>query len=188
LAVPNIYKRLHLIRRFSDQFRFQSWLVVVQFLAALLSRGPDYALRGQLLLHRINCHILAGWLTGTRGRNSPVIGTVKWLSSRKGYGVLHPADGGFYVCVRVSALERAGIVELKQGQKVKFDIVADKRTGQLFADNLSILPDAREKMRGGASKPVAQPTSPFVGRLLGQLASRIGARRETLAATRTRLR
>jgi cold shock protein len=108
-----------------------------------------------------------------------LIGSVKWFNSRKGYGFLHPFDGGFYVYVHVSALERAGIVELKEGQKVKFDIVADERTGEIFADNLSILPDARKDMRAGAGEPAPQSLAPFGGRLMGQIASRIGARRET---------
>ena len=56
-----------------------------------------------------------------------MIGYVKWFSPRKGYGILDPDDGGFYVHVHVSALERAGIVELKEGQKIKFDVVADER-------------------------------------------------------------
>ena len=105
-------------------------------------------------------------------------GFVKWFSSRKGYGFLHPADGGFYVYVHTSALERAGIVELKEGQKIKFDIVTDQRTGRVSADNLSVLPDGREEIPGGATEPAPQLTAPF-GRLMGQIASRLGTRRET---------
>lgn len=106
-------------------------------------------------------------------------GFVKWFNSRKGYGFLHPVDGGFYVYVHISALERAGIVELKEGQKINFDIVSDERTGKVFADNLRVLPDGREKIRGEATEPAPQPTAPFVGRLMGQIASRLGTRRET---------
>jgi cold shock protein len=106
-------------------------------------------------------------------------GSVKWFNSRKGYGFLHPVDGGFYVYVHVSALERAGIAELKEGQKINFDIFTDERTGKVFADNLIVLPDRREKIRGGAGVTAPQPTAPFVGRLMGEIASRLGTRRET---------
>lgn len=106
-------------------------------------------------------------------------GFVKWFNSRKGYGFLHPVDGGFYVYVHISALERAGIVELKEGQKINFDIVADERTGKVFADNLSVLSEERKEARGQATEPAPQPNGPFVGRLMGQLASRLATRRET---------
>jgi CspA family cold shock protein len=105
-------------------------------------------------------------------------GTVKWFNSSKGYGFLNPVDGGFDVFVHISAVERAGIAELTEGQKIIFDIVTDARTGHIFADKLSVLPDSRVAERGGPSEP-PQPTPPFVGRLMGQIASRIGARRET---------
>jgi CspA family cold shock protein len=106
-------------------------------------------------------------------------GFVKWFNARKGYGFLHPTDGGFYVYVHISALERAGIVELKEGQKINFDIVSDQRTGKVFADNLRVLADGRAKIRVGAREPAPRPTAPFIGRLMGQLASRLGTRRET---------
>jgi CspA family cold shock protein len=109
-------------------------------------------------------------------------GFVKWFNSLKGYGYLHPVDGGFYVYVHISALERAGIVELKEGQKINFDIVSDERTGKVFADNLSVLPDGRGEIRAEQvhrQHSLAQPTAPFVGRLMGQIASRLGTRRVT---------
>jgi hypothetical protein len=82
------------------------------------------------------------------------------------------------VFVHINAVERAGIAELTEGQKIIFDVVTDERTGEIFADNLSALPDSRVEGRGGPREP-PQPTAPFVGRLMGQIASRIGARRET---------
>ncbi len=66
------------------------------------------------------------------------IGIVKWFNSRKGYGVIKPVDGGFDVYVSIKAVERAGLAELKEGQKVKFDIVSDDRTGEVFAENLTV--------------------------------------------------
>ncbi len=65
-------------------------------------------------------------------------GIVKWFSSRKGYGVIQPTYGGFNVYVDIKAVERAGLAESKEGQVVMFDIVPDNRTGEDFADNLSV--------------------------------------------------
>ncbi len=66
------------------------------------------------------------------------IGTVKWFNSLKGYGVIQPSDGGFNVYVSVKAVEGAGLAELKEGQRVNFDVVLGKPTGKSFAENLSI--------------------------------------------------
>ena len=57
-------------------------------------------------------------------------GTVKFYNSAKGYGFIQPDDGGKDVFVHVTALERAGIRTLVEGQKVSFDIEADRRTGK----------------------------------------------------------
>ena len=63
-------------------------------------------------------------------------GIVKWFNSQKGFGFIQPADGGNDVFVHISAVERAGMSSLSEGQKVSFDIVADRRTGKSSADNL----------------------------------------------------
>jgi cold shock protein len=63
-------------------------------------------------------------------------GTVKWFNATKGYGFIQPDDGGKDVFVHVSAVERAGLRELNEGQKVVYEIVADKRTGKSSAGNL----------------------------------------------------
>src|SRR6516225_9395022 len=65
-------------------------------------------------------------------------GTVQWFNASKGYGVIKPVDGGFNVFVRIGAVARAGFLDLKEGQIVNFDIVADEVTGKLFAENLAI--------------------------------------------------
>jgi CspA family cold shock protein len=57
-------------------------------------------------------------------------GTVKWFNSQKGFGFIQPEDGGKDVFVHISAVERAGMHSLDEGQKVSFDIVADRRTGK----------------------------------------------------------
>ena len=63
-------------------------------------------------------------------------GTVKWFNEQKGFGFIQPDDGGKDVFVHISAVERAGMRSLNEGQKVSYDIVADRRTGKSSADNL----------------------------------------------------
>ncbi|MFC7399059.1 cold-shock protein [Chelatococcus sp. GCM10030263] len=63
-------------------------------------------------------------------------GTVKWFNSQKGFGFIQPEDGSKDVFVHISAVERAGMSGLDEGQKVSFDLVADRRTGKSAAENL----------------------------------------------------
>jgi cold shock protein len=63
-------------------------------------------------------------------------GTVKWFNATKGFGFIQPDDGSKDVFVHISAVERAGMHDLHEGQKVSYDIVADRRTGKSSADNL----------------------------------------------------
>ena len=63
-------------------------------------------------------------------------GTVKWFNSQKGFGFIEPADGSKDVFVHISAVERAGMSSLNEGQKISFDVVADRRTGKSSAENL----------------------------------------------------
>jgi cold shock protein len=63
-------------------------------------------------------------------------GTVKWFNGEKGYGFIQPDTGGKDVFVHISAVERAGMSNLNEGQKVTYDVVADRRTGKSSADNL----------------------------------------------------
>jgi cold shock protein len=65
-------------------------------------------------------------------------GTVKWFNGQKGYGFIQPDDGGKDVFVHISAAERAGLSQLNEGQKVSFEITADRRTGKTSADNLRV--------------------------------------------------
>jgi CspA family cold shock protein len=66
-------------------------------------------------------------------------GTVKWFNGQKGFGFIQPDDGGKDVFVHISAVERAGMNGLGEGQKVSFDVVADRKTGKSSADNLRAL-------------------------------------------------
>ena len=63
-------------------------------------------------------------------------GTVKFYNCAKGYGFIQPDDGGKDVFVHVTALERAGMHDLVEGQKVSFDVEADRRTGKTTATNI----------------------------------------------------
>jgi cold shock protein len=62
-------------------------------------------------------------------------GTVKWFNSTKGYGFIQPEDGSKDVFVHISAVERAGLGNLHEGQKVRFDIERGQQ-GKLSAVNL----------------------------------------------------
>ncbi len=63
-------------------------------------------------------------------------GTVKWFNSQKGFGFIQPDDGGKDVFVHISAVERAGLNTLNEGQKVSFDVVTDRKRGKSSAENL----------------------------------------------------
>ena len=64
------------------------------------------------------------------------IGTVRWFDVRKGYGFLKPDDGGVDVLVDVCTVERAGMASLYQGQRLRFEVVYDKRIGRSCAETL----------------------------------------------------
>jgi len=63
-------------------------------------------------------------------------GTVKWFDAGRRFGFIQPEDGSTDVFVHISALERAGMSALKDGQKVDYDLVQDRKTGKSSADNL----------------------------------------------------
>jgi CspA family cold shock protein len=63
-------------------------------------------------------------------------GTVKWFNATKGFGFITPDDGGKDAFVHISAVERAGLNGLNEGQKVEYELVADRRSGKASADNL----------------------------------------------------
>ncbi len=65
-------------------------------------------------------------------------GTVKWFNPTKGYGFIQPTDGSRDVFVHISAVERAGLENLREGQKVQFELVPG-RDGKSSAENLVAL-------------------------------------------------
>jgi CspA family cold shock protein len=66
-------------------------------------------------------------------------GTVKWFNEQKGYGFIQPDDGGKDVFVHISAVERSGLRGLMEGQKISYELQADRRTGKEAAVDLKTL-------------------------------------------------
>jgi CspA family cold shock protein len=63
-------------------------------------------------------------------------GTVKWFNSQKGFGFIQPDDGSKDVFVHISAVERAGLRDLHEGQKISYELTEDRRSGKTSADHL----------------------------------------------------
>lgn len=63
-------------------------------------------------------------------------GTVKWFNGEKGYGFIEPSDGGKDVFVHISAVEKAGLKTLNEGQKVSYEITENR--GKEAADNIEV--------------------------------------------------
>lgn len=66
-------------------------------------------------------------------------GTVKWFNGQKGFGFIQPDDGSKDVFVHISAVERAGLSGLGEGQKVSFEATTDRQRGKVSADRLSLI-------------------------------------------------
>lgn len=63
-------------------------------------------------------------------------GTVKWFNSTKGFGFIQPDDGGQDAFVHISAVERSGMREITEGQKLSYDMERDRKSGKMSACNL----------------------------------------------------
>lgn len=75
-------------------------------------------------------------------------GTVKWFNATKGFGFIQPDDGGADVFVHISAVERAGLRQLAEGQTVTYELGQDRRTGKTSAENLRVT---------GQGAPISRP-------------------------------
>lgn len=70
--------------------------------------------------------------------SSVTTGTVKFFSIQKGFGFITPDDGSKDAFVHISAVERAGMSDLREGQKVGYELVVDRKSGKMSADSLSV--------------------------------------------------
>jgi len=66
-------------------------------------------------------------------------GTVKWFNSDKGFGFIAPDDGSRDAFVHISAVERSGLTTLREGQKVGYELVSDRKSGKMSAERLEVL-------------------------------------------------
>lgn len=66
-------------------------------------------------------------------------GTVKWFNAEKGFGFIAPDNGEKDAFVHISAVERSGLSQLREGDKISFELVADRKSGKVSADKLQIL-------------------------------------------------
>jgi CspA family cold shock protein len=68
-----------------------------------------------------------------------ITGTVKWFNAQKGFGFIAPDNGGTDAFVHISAVERSGIGDLYEGQKLSFELVSDPKSGKMAADRLQVV-------------------------------------------------
>lgn len=67
------------------------------------------------------------------------VGTVKWFNTQKGYGFIKPDDSETDVFVHISAVERSGLTQIDEGQRLQFEMVKDRRSGKMAAGELQIV-------------------------------------------------
>ena len=64
---------------------------------------------------------------------------MKWFNPDKGFGFIQPDDGGGDAFVHISAVERSGLNDLREGQKIEFELLPDRKSGKMSAENLKLL-------------------------------------------------
>jgi cold shock protein len=87
-------------------------------------------------LRILRLRFLLTWAGFNRGKSFVATGTVKWFNDQKGYGFIQPDNGGKDVFVHISAVERAGLRGLAEGQKISYEVEADRRSGKESAVDL----------------------------------------------------
>ena len=103
------------------------------FVGACLDSGYSLLLRGRIAGLRSP---VGSWLRREHWRVIVATGTVKWFNPTKGYGFIQPQGGGKDVFVHISAVERAGLSSLNEGQIVQYEIVSNR--GKESAENLKV--------------------------------------------------
>jgi len=87
-------------------------------------------------LRKFDLKLLSGCENSCPKGTIMAVGTVKWFNGQKGFGFIQPDDGGNDVFVHISAVERAGLGSLNEGQKVSFELERDQRSGKMSAGQL----------------------------------------------------
>lgn len=87
---------------------------------------------------RLPPFLLGGMFPVSTRESDMATGTVKWFNATKGFGFIQPDNGGQDVFVHISAVERAGLRDLRDGQKITYEVVPDKRSGKSSAENLKV--------------------------------------------------
>jgi len=122
------------------QFLGIFWRIEVSADTCLNGRVSTRHLNDELFPNIDNCSGFPGFINrSSSGDIRMSTGTVKWFNAQKGYGFIQPDEGGKDVFVHISAVERAGLQTLREGQKISYELAQDRRTGKTSADRLASL-------------------------------------------------
>ena len=123
-----------------DYKRHYVYMITIELLPNELPSSPfgcwhvtSYPELGLTCLHL--CRLIISMLMEG---HTMATGTVKWFNSAKGFGFIQPDDGGADVFVHISAVERAGLRDLPDGQKVSYEVVVDTRRGKSSAEQIEL--------------------------------------------------